>query len=118
MAVRSRLSDLQGGAREAATRATQAVLRPSRLEEAANAATRVGQVVALLFVPIWVIVSLSLITAANNVLADIFGVTDYGAGQNEIVGFLVTGITLGALMLAMWSWFQWVRTAGFGFFKG
>ena len=35
-------------------------------------------------------------------------------GQYEQVPLLVTFVTFAALIIMIWFWFQWVRTAGFG----
>jgi hypothetical protein len=124
----SRLSNLSARALQAAaaTRSSlrerlpalaQKVARPAVLQRHADGATRVSQILSLLFLGPVIVVSLVLIVVLNNLLSDIFGVSDYGEAQGGIIGWLVTAITAGAFLLASWTWFQFVRTAGFGFFN-
>lgn len=92
------------------------VLNPPQLERLTDASTRVTQIVALCFLPVVIIVSFELITAAHAVISGIFGANPPTGAQFDIIGFLLTAITAGMLILAAWTWFQFVRTSGFGLF--
>lgn len=93
------------------------VATPKLVAKHVDGATRVGQVLSLIFLGPVIVVSLALIVAINGVMSGIFGVSDYGESQTGIVGWLITGITGGAFLLAAYAWFQFVRTAGFGWFN-
>lgn len=103
------LSSLQDIAKRLAT--------PKALEKKVDAATRVGQILALFFLGPVILVSLALIVALNDVMSGVFGLSDYGESQGGIIGWLITAITGGAFLLAAYAWFQFVRTAGFGWFN-
>lgn len=115
--VRQLLVEFLRQARSTASLAKDQVLRPSKLEAAADGATRTGQVVAVLFLPFLIVVSLTIITVINNLMAGVLGAGTIEGEQLSIVAFLITAITLGCLMIVAWGWFQWVRTAGFGAFS-
>lgn len=94
------------------------IVRPKFLRRFDPDITRVGQVLAFLFMPPVVIVSLALITAINSLMVGIFvDAWDPNAFHTPIFAWLVTAITLGICILFAWSWFQFVRTAGFGMFN-
>lgn len=117
--VRGAPSRFAAFARSAPDRAREAggrALRPERFQDKADKATRTGQVVALLTTPILIIISLALITAFNEAMAGVFGLAPPGAEQTSIFAFLITLITAGTLVFAIWAWFQYVRTAAFGMF--
>lgn len=103
--------------REGAPGVLKRLVTPKFLEKKVDGATRVGQVLSLLFLGPVIVVSLVFITVINSILSDVFGTSDYGEAQTGIVGWLITGITAGAFLMAAYSWFQFVRTAGFGWFS-
>lgn len=94
----------------------EGILRPEKLSKYDEMITRTGQWLAALFLGPVIVVSFTLITVLNQLMASILAGSTHPEAQEGIVAFLVTGITLGALVLAAWTWFQFVRTAGFGFF--
>lgn len=110
------LARLASGARESARGAARFAARPPFLEEKLDAATRVGQWMAALLLPMLIVVSLALITAFHQLLAGIFGATGDLGNQSDLFAFLITGITLGTFILVAYTWFLFVRTAGFGMF--
>jgi len=94
------------------------VARPKRLEAVSLGATRTGQFMAAMFLGPLIVVSLALIVVFNNLMSDVFVGNDPVDTQHSgMVAFVMTAITLGAFIAAAWAWFQWVRTAGFGFFS-
>lgn len=114
--VRSKLRAVVEEARELGLDVFEQVKTPDRLREKADAATRVGQIIAFLFIGPVVMVSLRLIVVLNELMTELLGVSSLGASQNDIFAWMVTAITGGAFLLAAWAWFQFVRTAGLGFF--
>lgn len=91
---------------------------PKRLQKHVDGATRMGQILSFVFLGPVIVVSLALIVALNGVMSEVFGLSDYGESpQQGIVAWLITGITGGAFLLAAYAWFQFVRTAGFGWFN-
>lgn len=115
--ARALLAARRQGFREGTIKATQSIIRPKRLERVSDGATRTGQIVALCLLGPLIMVSLALIVVLNQLMADVFGDSPVDSSQSDIVAFMITGITLGALMMAAWTWFQWVRTGGFGLFS-
>ena len=94
------------------------ILRPKKFEKwTEGGEDRAMQILALTVLPCVIVVSLVLIVAMNEVLAGLFGVSEYDEAQGGIVGWFITAVTGGAFILAAWSWFQWVRTYGFGIFR-
>lgn len=105
-------------ARQASTEAARIISKPEqRFPRFPSPGTRVGQVIAFLILPVGIMVSLQIIVAANQLFTGVFGVEQLAGGQNDIFAWLITAITGGAFLLFAWTWFQWVRTAGFGFFS-
>lgn len=103
-------------ARSSGIRTAEAVITPEFVEEHVDGVTRTGQVLAFLFLGPVVMVSLELIVVLNQLMTEILGVQPLGAGQDPIFAWLVTALTGGAYILAAWTWFQFVRTGGFGLF--
>lgn len=94
------------------------IVRPKFLKRFDPEITRVGQVLAFMFMPAVVIVSLALITALNSLLIGVFVESwDPDGFHTPIFAWLVTAVTLGVCVMFAWSWFQFVRTAGFGMFN-
>lgn len=80
-------------------------------------ATRVGQIIAFMFVGVVVMISLQLIVVLNELVAQILvDGGSLGTTQDAIFSWLSTAITAGFYIIAAWGWFQFVRTAGFGLF--
>jgi len=102
--------------KDVASKARAQVVTPQRLEKVADGATRSGQMIALLIVGPIVVVSLTIIKVINGIMSEVLGAGTIAAGQVDAITFLVTGLTLGLLVICAWGWFQWVRTAGFGAF--
>lgn len=112
------LGDLLRGAKEKSTDVGKQILRPRAFEKWTDGPEdRLMQVLSLLLVPMVIVVSLVIIVAINETLAGVFGVSEYNETQSGIVGWFITGITSGLFLLAAWSWFQFVRTYGFGIFR-
>lgn len=111
-----RFRDLLRNAREGTPEFLAKVARPKRLERF-EGVTRPGQVLAFLFVGPIIVVALALIVALNQVMAGVFA-TGWSPDDpfTGPFGWLITALTLGAFILAAYTWFQFVRTAGFGFF--
>lgn len=97
-------------------KALNQVARPSKLEKAADGATRTGQVIAFLLLGPVIMVSLILIRVVNNLMADVLLGQSLG-DQLPILSWLVSFLTLALLMIVAWGWFQFVRTAAFGAFN-
>lgn len=114
---RRRLRELGQEAREAGIDLLEQVITPERLRGKVDAADRIGQIIAFLFLGPVVVVSLQLIVVLNQLMTQLLGVSSLGADQNSIFAWLVTAITGGAFLLAAWFWFQFVRTAGMGAFS-
>ena len=97
----------------------QRVIRPKVFEKFVDDGPpdRVLQILALFLVGPVVVVSLVIIQVINNVISDLFGTGSFG-DQSSLWGWMVTGLTGGLFLLAAWSWFQFVRTYGFGLLKG
>lgn len=114
-----RLRTLRREVREGIPRLASRVASPKRLEAVTAGATRTSQVMALLFLPVVIVVSFALLQAFNNLMGDVFT----GGGwtstdpQTGLFAWLITFITLGALVVVAWAWFQFVKTGGFGMFK-
>ena len=104
------------GSKKAVAAARGSVITPKFLEDHVEGATRAGQVTAALFLPFIIVVSLTIIRVINQIMAGVLGAGLIGGEQFSITAFLVTFITMGTLIIAAWSWFQWVRTSGFGAF--
>lgn len=102
--------------REFADRAKGSIANPKRFEAKADGATRSGQVIAFMTVPMLIMISLVIIEAINGIMTAIVGAETIEPGQLNTVAFLVTGLTLGLLIMVGWLWFHYVRTAGFGAF--
>lgn len=102
---------------EAANEAVDRAITPRRLERHIDGATRTGQVVAFFFLGPIIVASLPIIVVLNQLMTDLLGVRTLTGGQDPIFAWLVTAITGGALIVAAWAWFQFVRTAGFGAFS-
>lgn len=117
--LRLSAQDLRRRVRNAAPEVLQRIHRPRKLERVADGATRAGQIVSLLFVGPLIVVSLALIVAFNALMASVFSGGDWQPGdpQQDLFAWLITAITLGTFILAAWTWFQFVRTAGFGWFS-
>ena len=115
--VREFFAALPSRARENLPDLAKRLGTPQRLQRQVDGATRVGQILAFVFIGPVVVVSLVLIVVLNTLMTDIFGTADYGEAQGGIIGWLITAITAGAFLMAAWSWFQFVRTAGFGWFN-
>ncbi len=97
------------------------ILRPKAFEkfsdDMAPMEVRLYQILALLLLPIVIIVSLVCIVVLNEIMTEIFGVSTLeSTSQQGILGWFITGVTAGLFLLAAWTWFQWVRTRGFGLF--
>lgn len=115
--ARDFLAALPTRAREGLPDLASRLWTPKFVRRHADGATRVGQILSALFLGPVIVVSLVLIVVLNTLMSDIFGVSDLGDSQTGIFGWLITAITGGALLLAAWGWFQFVRTAGFGWFS-
>lgn len=113
----SKLRALADEAREAGVDLIDQIKTPERLRGKVDAADRVGQIIAFFFIGPVVVVSLRLIVVLNLLMTDILGVSSLGSSQNDIFAWLVTAITGGAFLLAAYAWFQFVRTAGLGWFS-
>ena len=111
--------DFRANSREKSKEIGLRILRPKKFDKFIRdpAEDRVSQILALLFVPIIIIVSLVAIVAMNEVMSEIFGVSDTDEAQTSLFGWFITGITGGLFLLAAWTWFQFVRTSGFGLFR-
>jgi len=110
--LRLSAQDLRRRVRKAAPEVLQRIHRPRKLERVADGATRAGQIVSLLFVG-------PLIVVFNALMASVFAGGDWQPGdpQQDLFAWLITAITLGTFILAAWTWFQFVRTAAFGWFS-
>ncbi len=113
------VQDLRGGNfKEKAKDIGGRILRPKKFEKYTEGGEdRAMQILSLCILPVLIVVSLPLIVAVNETMAQLFGVSEYNETQTGIVGWFITGITGGLFLLAAWSWFQWVRTYGFGIFR-
>lgn len=111
------MAGFQHRLREGVPDTLKRIATPKRLEKHADGATRTGQILSLLFLGPVIVANLAVIVALNGVMSDIFGTSDYGEAQTGIVGWLVTGITGGAFLFSAYCWFQFVRSAGFGWFN-
>ena len=95
----------------------RAIIKPAKLQPAADGATRAGQAIALLVLGPIIMVSLTLIQVLNQLMADVLGTGLIEGDQLTITGFIITALTLTVLIIVAWGWFQFVRTAGFGAFN-
>lgn len=113
------LRDWKRVAKEKTAEISHRVMKPKSFEKwTRGPEDRLMQVVALLVVPFVIVVSFVVIVALNEVMSELFGLSEFeSATQQGIVGWFVTGVTAGLLILAAWSWFQFVRTYGFGIFR-
>lgn len=94
------------------------ILRPKKFEKYTEGGEdRAMQILSLCLVPVVIVVSLVMIVALNEVLSEIFGISEVQESQSGLIGWFVTAVTGGAFLLAAWSWFQFVRTYGFGIFR-
>lgn len=103
-------------ARKAAAETSRKAVTPKFLEGKVEGSTRAGQVIAAVFLPFVIVVSLVIVTVINNLMANVLGSGTITGEQFTISAFLVTALTLGALIMVAWGWFQFVRTSGFGAF--
>lgn len=107
--LRASARRLTEGAREAGRR----FLTPSFLEEEIETAHRLGQLLAALMLVVFIPVTLDLIPLFQRILISLF-LRNSTIGVRESAPFMITLVTLGMLVGAIWLWFQWVRSAGFG----
>lgn len=113
------LRGLKRRIREEGPEVADRVLRPKYLKKYADGSTRASQILALFFLGPLIVVSLALIVALNQTMAGVFGSAWNSADPfSGPTAWLITAITLGALIMAAYTWFQFVRTSGFGFFTG
>lgn len=119
--LKSRYDDFKNEATERSSGVVSSILRPKRFErfvEEGNPDEWTSQIVALMTLPMVIVISLVMIVVVNDVATDVFGGSVYqDSNQENIVGWLITALTGGMVILAAWTWFQFVRTSGFGFFK-
>lgn len=113
----AKLRALAEEARESGVELLDQIKTPERIRGKVDAADRIGQILAFLFLGPVVVVSLRLIVVLNLLMTDLLGVSSLGSAQNDIFAWLVTAITGGAFLMAAYAWFQFVRTAGLGFFS-
>lgn len=117
--IRETFQGIKRDVRAAAPQAVQFVKAPKFLEARAEGVERIGQVLALMFLPIFILVNLIVVQVINNLMASAFGAGDWSSSGDavNVIGWLITFVTLLLVMLSGWIWFQFVRTAAFGFFK-
>lgn len=111
--ARFAFEELTASAREARSE----LVEPSFLEEEIQASNRVGQIIAFLMVGPLAVVSLQIIVVFNQLMTQVFGAQPLGsANQTNIFAWLITLLTAAAYVAAVWTWFIWVRSGGFGWF--
>lgn len=93
----------------------ETVVNPGFVEERLEGVTRTGQVIAFFLLGPVVVASLQIIVVFHKFMVQILGVQPFTAGQDAVMAWMVTAVTGGAILLAAWFWFQFVRTAAFGF---
>lgn len=106
--------------REKAPDALESIQRPSFIDKRVGPVERSGQWLAFFFLPVVVVVSFALMTAFHGVMGTVLFDTWQDDPTDEglpFIQWLVTLITLGMFGMVAWSWFQFVRTAGFGLFN-
>lgn len=113
------LPELNRKAREKVSEGLQQVYKPKAFEKWTDGPEdRMMQVLSLFLIGPVIVVSLVCIVVINEVMAEIFGLSSFESlTQQGLMGWFVTGITAGMFILAAWSWFQFVRTYGFGIFR-
>lgn len=113
LAVAAALRDF----RERAPAIGERILRPKRLQRFADGATRTSQWLSALFIGPVVVVSFAFIRVFNNLMTEIFQAQIPPDQQVGLIAWMITALTLFAFIIAAWGWFQFVRTAGFGWFS-
>lgn len=78
--------------------------------------SRTSQWMAAFFLPIVIIVTLSIVFAANEVVEDLLLNGGDLGNQLDIFKFVSTFISLSLFTLGAWGWFLWVKTGGFKLF--
>lgn len=111
----SRLKETGRRVKERLTNTPRAIANPAFLEDKLEDATTLGQWLAAFFLAILIPICLMLFRALHGVMVLLLLGLSGTVGQTEGVPFLVTGLTFAALISMIWFWFQWVRTAGFGY---
>lgn len=117
--IRMVAAEAAASLKAAAGRTGKAILRPKRLEAKAEGVTRTEQWVSFFFLLMVLPANFAIIVAFNEVASAVFGASDYGDGDPNmgVIGFLITFLTLGAVVISAWAWFQFVRTSGFGLLR-
>ena len=115
------IQDFRDKPRERLSEYGKRVISPRSFEKFRSedpAVDRPLQILSLLVLPVFIVVSLVIIVVINEVMAEVFGLSNYESiSQQGIMGWFITGVTGGLFLLAAWSWFQFVRTCGFGIFR-
>lgn len=114
--VRQLVQEFAREAKKAAKATTRRAITPKFLESKVEGSTRAGQVTATLFLPFVIVVSFVVVRVINEIMVGVLGAGTITGEQFSITAFLVTFLTLGALVIVAWGWFQFVRTSGFGAF--
>lgn len=100
--------------REGVPRVIDAVVNPKFVQAKLDGVERFGQWLAVATLPVVVVISFAVMTVINQLMGQVMGDWDVN-DQTPILGWLVTFLTLGMFVLFAYGWFQYVRTAGFGF---
>lgn len=115
--IRQRFSEALADAKESSAFALEQIITPTKLQKAADGATRTGQVIAAVVLGPVIMVSLVIIRVINDLMTSVLGAGDFGAADTSAAAFIITFLTLGILIIFVWGWFQFVRTAAFGGFN-
>ena len=97
-------------------RSARFLVNPPKLDRFTSEVTRFSQWMAFFLLPFLIVVTLPILVAFNDILAEVLLQNIDPGGQLAIMRFIVTFITLGAFCLSAWFWFLWVRTGGFKLF--
>lgn len=114
--VRQLAQEAAREAKKAAQEVGRRTITPKFLESKVEGTTRAGQVTAAVVLPFVIVVSLVIVQVMNEIMTGVLGSGSITGEQFSITAFLVTALTLGALIIVAWGWFQFVRTSGFGAF--
>lgn len=98
---------------------SERILRPESFKKWTDGPEdRMMQILSLFLIGPVIVVSLVCIVVINETMSELFGISNYdNNSQAGIIGWFVTAVTGGLFLLAAWSWFQFVRTYGFGIFR-